>query len=459
MSRPAKAAAEAFDGLPGNIDAERLVLGSILMNELLYAPGMLVAGDFLSEIHQVIFRRISDLHDRHEHIDRVTVAYELQKYGELESVGGLSYLVSLDDGLPALPHLDSYLQILREQSARRRIVYGCRDLENRSGLACEDVRDILATGQELFAGIAADTKTYRSIADLPLVSECANATVKYIREPELPAGALVALTGDSSSGKSSLATAWARDSGVPLLILDRENPPSVVADRFNRLGITEGPQFKAWGGWLSEEAPLPDAPIVSNWVRICEPKPIVIVDSLSAFGVEDENDASQMRRFMHRCRRLADLGATPVVLHHDGKSDKAKDYRGSSDFKAAVDVAFHLSNFGDGGRLDRLLLRCYKSRFGFAGELTYRYAAGQFVRGATSEAHEVVHETLTSIIRVHPGITTTEFDKEVKGRGIVRETARKWLINGVLSGAIERRSGVRNTLRHYLVATASQEGR
>jgi hypothetical protein len=445
-------------GLPANIDAERFVLGSILLDGTQFGAASLAPPDFLLESHQQICRRMAELHRRNEPIDRVTVALELQKHGELASVGGLSYLISLDDGLPQRPHVDSYVQTLKDQASRRRIVYLCQELSNRCTLACEDVRDIVATGQEQLSDIASHRQTCKSVTDLPLVRDYATARIKYIREPELPAAALVALTGDSSSGKSSLATAYARDSGVPVLILDRENPISVIADRFERLNVIEGPRLRIWGGWLPEDAPLPDAPVVASWVRSCEPKPLIVVDSLSAFGVEDENDASQMRRFLHRCRHLADLGATVIVLHHVGKSETAREYRGSSDFKAAVDMAFHVSNFGDGGRLDKLVLRCFKSRFGFAGELVYRYAGGQFVRGASAEARETVNERLTAVLRVHPGISSRQFDDAVKESGIPRTPAREWLTNGVLlSGAIERRRGARNTWRYYLVADRAYE--
>jgi len=96
--------------------------------------------------------------------------------------------------------------------------------------------------------------------------------------------------------------------GVPVLVLDKENPIAVVLDRFDRLGVSDGPLLRYWGGWLSDEAPQPGSPIVLDWVRSCEPKPFVIVDSLVAFHGGDENDASAMRAFMHQCRKLADLG-------------------------------------------------------------------------------------------------------------------------------------------------------
>ena len=53
---------------------------------------------------------MGELHERGEKIDRITVANELMKFNELEACDGLSYLVSLDDGLPQIPNLDSYIR-------------------------------------------------------------------------------------------------------------------------------------------------------------------------------------------------------------------------------------------------------------------------------------------------------------------------------------------------------------
>lgn len=228
----------------------------------------------------------------------------------------------------------------------------------------------------------------------------------------------MALTGNSGSGKSTLASAWAGDLaavGVPVLILDRENPISAVAERFVRLGVTDGPMFKYCGGWLERGVPRPGSARVVAWVKSCEPKPLVIVDSLAAFHGGDGNDAGEMRAFMQQCRTLADLGATVIVVHHEGKVDTAKDYRGSSDFKAAVDAAFHVSNSpGPDGRLGMIRLRCYKSRFGFTGELIYHYSNGRFQRGQEHDPFMDIAEPLTAILRENPGVEAKRLDQLFK---------------------------------------------
>ena len=137
-------------GLPTNVDAERFVLGSILLDDSLYvqAAGTLEAEDFSLEKHRRIFKRMGDLQDRGERIDRVTVANELLKFNELEACDGLSYLVSLDDGLPQIPNLDSYIRIVKDKAVLRRIIFASQHMMNRCLLGEEEPGDILAGAEE-----------------------------------------------------------------------------------------------------------------------------------------------------------------------------------------------------------------------------------------------------------------------------------------------------------------------
>src|SRR5579862_878653 len=110
-------------GLPVNLDAERFILGSVLLDHsrFIEIAGILTNDDFALEKHRRIFTRMNELHERGEKIDRVTVANELIRYNELESVDGISYIISLDDGLPRIANLDSYVKIVRDKAVLRRI--------------------------------------------------------------------------------------------------------------------------------------------------------------------------------------------------------------------------------------------------------------------------------------------------------------------------------------------------
>ena len=115
-------------GLPANVDAERFVLGSILLEDSFYiqTAGTLDVTDFSLEKHQRIFARMGDIHSRNERIDRVTVANELMGRGQLESCDGLTYLVSLDDGLPQMFNIESYIRIVKDKAILRKVIFAAR---------------------------------------------------------------------------------------------------------------------------------------------------------------------------------------------------------------------------------------------------------------------------------------------------------------------------------------------
>src|SRR5690349_8248135 len=137
-------------GLPANLDAERFVLGAILMDDALFIQiaGTLEADDFSLEKHRRIFLRMGELYERGDRIDRVTVANELMKQNQLESVDGVTYLVSLDEGLPALANLESYVRIVKDKAVLRRIIFTSQKLIDRCLIAEEEPDQILASAEE-----------------------------------------------------------------------------------------------------------------------------------------------------------------------------------------------------------------------------------------------------------------------------------------------------------------------
>ncbi|HEY3823723.1 MAG TPA: replicative DNA helicase [Bryobacteraceae bacterium] len=150
MSTASSPAVALQKGLPANTDAERFILGSVLLDDTRFIDiaGIVSNDDFALEKHRRIFTRMSELHARGEKIDRVTVANELLRYNELESVDGLSYLVSLDDGLPHISNLDSYVKIVRDKAMLRRIAIASQQLMNRALIAEDDPEQIIAGAEE-----------------------------------------------------------------------------------------------------------------------------------------------------------------------------------------------------------------------------------------------------------------------------------------------------------------------
>lgn len=436
---------------------EAFVLGTILRDgETAFREvSFLTVADFAIEKHRLVWRAISDVAANVQHPRFDAVTERLSQTGKLDAVGGLSGLVDLDGhGIPGI-RIAGIARTLQKKAVERRACRLSAKLASLVEIGLETNADEVSAVADELRGFAQGSNVHGSIItieDLPPVGE-ASDPIRFLREPELPVGAIVGLTGDSGSGKSTLATAWVRDAiaqEIPVLVLDRENPRPVILDRMARLGLYDGPLLRWYGGWAGDVA-SPAASEVIDWARACEPRPLIVIDSVIAFLGGDENDAAVMRGFMNGARRLVDVGCSVVVIHHDGKADSARDYRGSSDFKAAVDQAFHITNVTTDGKLDRLSLRCYKSRYGLSGSLIYLYAGGRFVRDDRDDAPAVTTaEQLTAILRMNPGIGSKQFEDLAAKDGLGRNRARDFLSNGVLAGSIRREEIGRNRFQHYL---------
>ena len=112
-------------GMPANIEAEQFVLGSVLLDDQLFPQvgGALTADDFILEKHKLIFLRMKDLAERPERIEYLTLVNELERHGQLESVDGIAYIASLNEGLPRLTSIDSYVKIVKEKSLLRKLIH------------------------------------------------------------------------------------------------------------------------------------------------------------------------------------------------------------------------------------------------------------------------------------------------------------------------------------------------
>jgi len=130
-------------GLPADAEAERLCLGSILLGQEQALD--LSAEEFSLEKHRRIFLRILDLRDRNQPIDRVTVAGELMRQGQLESVDGLTYLASLTQDLPELSNVTGYMEIVREKARLRKIIFASQRTIDRALIAMEPADEIAAS--------------------------------------------------------------------------------------------------------------------------------------------------------------------------------------------------------------------------------------------------------------------------------------------------------------------------
>jgi len=110
--------------LPANLDAERAVLGAILLNDehVAIIAELLAPKDFYSIAHQIIFEQMVELSQNMKRIDIVTLKDALQKKETLDAVGDLMYLVSLQEDIPAIGLIEQHAQIIKEKATLRELI-------------------------------------------------------------------------------------------------------------------------------------------------------------------------------------------------------------------------------------------------------------------------------------------------------------------------------------------------
>jgi replicative DNA helicase len=136
----------AFErGLPASIDAERSILGAILLDNHSYneAAEKLPADDFALDSHRRIYSRMAELIDASRAVDIVTLSEELAKRKEVEAVGGVAYLASLTEGLPRRISIEEYVRIVKDKSLLRQLINICSTAITRAADQGEEAFEIL----------------------------------------------------------------------------------------------------------------------------------------------------------------------------------------------------------------------------------------------------------------------------------------------------------------------------
>ena len=114
--------------LPVNAEAERSVLGSIMLDAKAIDEAAalgLVPSDFGLDSHRKIFSAMQQVSESTSVVDTITLPAELSRRKELEAVGGYAYISGLLDGVPDRPSIKHYVKIVREKAAQRKVMAAC----------------------------------------------------------------------------------------------------------------------------------------------------------------------------------------------------------------------------------------------------------------------------------------------------------------------------------------------
>lgn len=273
----------------------------------------------------------------------------------------------------------------------------------------------------------------------------------WVVEDLIPSESVIMLTGESGCGKSSvtLAMADAISKGEPflerptkrrkVLVVDRENGLPVYHERLKRFNIQESEDLIFWGHWNSPEPQGPDSEAIIEFAK--QYKPLIIFDSFVAFHTGSEQDADETRKYMDGFRRLAGIGATVIVIHHTGKGENTKEYRGSSDIKASLDVGYTL--VAKKSLLQLLILKPFKSREGVLESLYITLEGDKLVLAADRNWGPI-----EEAIRQNPAANQGRIIELLPD--IPEYTIRRILDSGVRSGKLRVEKGFKNASLYFL---------
>lgn len=139
---------------PQNIDAEKGLLGSILLDNHVLddVADVLHPDHFYLDRHQRIYRAILRLQESGTHgFDALTVAEALDKNSELKEAGGPDYLLELYETVPHTAHAKYYAGIVRDKAIQRKLIYVCTDILRNAHDDVLETEDLLdAAEREIF---------------------------------------------------------------------------------------------------------------------------------------------------------------------------------------------------------------------------------------------------------------------------------------------------------------------
>jgi replicative DNA helicase len=312
-------------GLPSNVEAERSILGAILLDNAVcnQAIELLRRDDFFLESHRRIFDKMVALTERLMPIDLITLSDDLRRAGEFEQIGGATYIASLIDGVPRTDTIEPYAKLVKSKSMLRKLITASNQI---SALAFEEEDDadvIIDKAEQMIFQIAED----RVRQGFQYVGDVAHRRLEQIEQmagrPEMITGVptgftdfdrmtsglqrqeLIVIAARPSMGKTALALNMAQYASKNSNVVGIFSLEMSAEQLVSRLLCSEArvDAHRLRTGYLNREewARLADA-----LRRLCETK--IFIDDSAAVSV------MEMRA---KCRRLkAEHGLDLLVIDY-----------------------------------------------------------------------------------------------------------------------------------------------
>ena len=152
---------------PQNLDAEKSLLGAVLIDEEVLADAAEIthAHDFYDKNHGLIFGGMMRLFEKHKPVDLLTLTDELKRKDELEMVGGSAYLTELTNYVPTAAHASAYAEMIAQTAVRRRLIKASGDISELGYDESTTTQELLEKAEaELFS--VSDQSTKQDLVSL-----------------------------------------------------------------------------------------------------------------------------------------------------------------------------------------------------------------------------------------------------------------------------------------------------
>ncbi len=302
---------------PQNIEAEEALLGSLLIDKDAATKiiDLLMPEDFYKDVHRIIFEAMIEVWKRRTPIDILSLANRLEERGQIELIGGRSYLAGLANAVPSVSHVTAYAQIIQRKAILRKLIYTSSEIIEMAYKEEEPTEKIVDKAEHKLFSVS---QRYLKQNFIPIQDVLGPAFVRieeihrqggslrgiptgFIDLDNILAGLqpsdLIILAARPSVGKSALALDIARQIAVlkkiPVGIFSFEMSREQIVDRM----ICAQSGVNLWRmrtGYLSSSKDG-DFPKIGQAISILSEAPIFIDDSPIANVLEIRTKARRLQ--------------------------------------------------------------------------------------------------------------------------------------------------------------------
>jgi replicative DNA helicase len=316
QNQPQIASYSSFDRLrpPQSIEAEESLLSAILLDNdtLLDIMEILSPEDFYKEAHQIIFSAITELFSRNEPADTVLLLNTLREKGQLERIGGATYLARLINEVPLAVNAPHYARIIRDKACLRRLIEKANEISKKCFDDRGDVDDIIDFAERSVFEISENkiNPSFHSIGNLidgtvDILEErqgnqalVTGVSTGFTRLDEMTSGLqksdLIILAARPSMGKTAFALNMARNAAVesdtPVAVFSLEMSKEQLAMRM-LCAEARVDSSRLRGGFLSKD----DWGRITDAASVLTELPVYIDDSPDISAVEIRAKARRLK--------------------------------------------------------------------------------------------------------------------------------------------------------------------